>query len=280
MSSSNSNASTYHLPSLAEKRTLLASAEAIANYSLCSAGAGATVGALLAKFRGQSSVAWAFSMGSNWLLLSVPFFTVREGIMFYRHERNRITGRNNLVMRDKDEFIATTISGTLMGGFLGQVWRGPRGIPAGMLTYGFLASAGQVSFTLFRRLRQDAALRNRAVVEQEKLAMSTSTMDETGTKKSSLPSWYTDPFRSDGGAPPVESTLDPIQDAFLWLRGKLFGKEEVPSWASPLANAFDLDYRIKLNNKVTSLEIQVEDLKLELSKLERTEANQRKRDNK
>lgn len=62
--------------------------------------------------------------------------------------------------------------------------------------------------------------------------------------------------------------FDPFSDMFNWARDKLAEKVDMPTWASPLVNAVDLEYRRRLNFKISLLHNQIDDLSREISAIE------------
>jgi hypothetical protein len=63
--------------------------------------------------------------------------------------------------RDYDEMIASSLSGSVVGGGVGYIWRGPFAIVPGMMTYALLGGMGQAVYTRLRHWRQEAALNKR-----------------------------------------------------------------------------------------------------------------------
>ncbi|KAJ3105904.1 hypothetical protein HDU96_008391 [Phlyctochytrium bullatum] len=226
--------------------------------------------------------AWGFGMGANWALVSVPFFGFRECIMHYRHFANNRKGTNNLLARDKDELIASASSGALVGAGLGHIWRGPRGILPGILLYSTLASGAQLSFSTLRHWRLTQA-------EQLELAAHSPTpTTPTDTPLTLLQRWKTQlRYTTDADPQPAHAKeWDPIGWLAKWTTariavalgqdpaalgvdsmGKGWSAEDrlgAAWWASPVLNAIDMEYRIRLNKKIEALERQVARLEEEV----------------
>ncbi|KAI8848505.1 hypothetical protein BC829DRAFT_393711 [Chytridium lagenaria] len=241
--------------SIARKRTLLGSMMMTGQGTALATIAGSSVGASLALFYAESSVAWGFGMGANWAVVSLPLF---------RHYVNGVREVPNLLVRDKDEMIASTLSGAVVGGGLGYIWRGPRSIPIGMLVYGSLATLLQFTATSLRHYRQSLSL--------------TLETPSTSTPPSTLLSkWQTLPrFTSNPTHEPVgRFEIDPLGSLVGWITGKVVdrsgGGHELGAaawWASPVLNAVDMEYRVRLNKKIGILERQVEKLRKEVAELE------------
>jgi polyhydroxyalkanoate synthesis regulator phasin len=89
---------------------------------------------------------------------------------------------------------------------------------------------------------------------------------ETIPKTVGLQELMRDPFieRKEGDMQ-VDAAEDPVRNAVEWGIRKLqdvFGK--LPERASPIANALDVEYRDKLNERIETLSYQVKDLERKL----------------
>ncbi|KAI8816388.1 uncharacterized protein EV422DRAFT_545850 [Fimicolochytrium jonesii] len=225
---------------------------------------GASLGALFAVAKGQSHVAWGFGMGANWVTASLPFFGLREGILHYRYARNAAQGIDSFRMRNKDELVASIASGAVVGAGLGFVWRGPKAIIAGSVMYSLIACSTQTIYLLFRqyRLRQGLAQHIR---QQNPSA-------EPPQPWSMRRLLTLDLLRPDSHLPydhSAQKELDPIGSAFIWARDALNRSVDLPEWASPLLNAFDVEYRKRLNVRLEILEVQVRDLRESVERMKK-----------
>ncbi|KAJ3103426.1 hypothetical protein HDU97_010172 [Phlyctochytrium planicorne] len=201
-------------------------------------------------------------LGSSLFTLKASAIScMREGVMHCRHYINHLYGHSNILRRDYDEMIATVTSGTIVGGGLGHIWRGPRSIPMGMLVYGLLAATSQYTYTTFRRWRLKQGF-------ELELA---SQLPPTPPKPSLLEQWKTMPrFRTSEGYPTDKSQdWDPVGALVKWVLGS-FSEKFIPKteqgdldlgasawWASPVLNAVDMEYRLRLNAQIEALEGQV-----------------------
>ncbi|KAI9203584.1 uncharacterized protein BJ171DRAFT_137034 [Polychytrium aggregatum] len=235
------------LPSYLKRNPVLfvAKASAIAGLS------GATLGAAMAAIRLQNVVSWSVVMGSKWAGLALPFFGIREGILRYRAHANESTNTPHLLVRDKDELISTATAGSIIGAGLGLLWRGPMAVIPGSVMYALLTASGQMGYTYLRHYRQRVGV--------DLLNQQLSPDSQADSKDD----WYNKPFRSEPILDPQRSTWDPIKDAYHHVRDLIIGpvghdsEYQVPSWASPLANALDMEYRNKLNSYIATLEFQI-----------------------
>ncbi|KAI9015016.1 hypothetical protein BC832DRAFT_547115 [Gaertneriomyces semiglobifer] len=225
---------------------------------------GASLGSLLAAARGQSKPAYAFSMGANWVVVSAPFFAIREGVLHYRYAQNMKNGLDSFKFRDKDDLIASISSGAIVGAGLGFVWRGPRAIIAGSLMYAALACGGQAIYSLMHHYRIKSALQQRLQGPEQE----TATVDPH--KWSLTGFWKMDIVKPDRGAPPAPAAdFDPIGSLFKWTRDKINDSVDLPDWASPLMNAWDMEYRKKLNVRLDILTAHVAELEENITSLKR-----------
>ncbi|KAI8617634.1 hypothetical protein BC830DRAFT_1166849 [Chytriomyces sp. MP71] len=218
---------------------------------------GAVAGAVLGVVAGQGPVGYSFGMGSNWLLVSLPFFAMREAIIRHRQSLNAIYSHRQPAFqhRDADEAFASTLSGSVIGGCLAHYTRGPLAVAGGAIMFGGLGLAGQSLFTFLRHKRQEAAfrLKHAPTLQQNE--------EEPVSLKHNKIRSESDPHFDDHG-------WDPLRDATEYLQkmvGNAFGGEEsVPAWASPMVNALDLEYRKRLNIKIDILERQCASLRYQL----------------
>ncbi|KAJ1552103.1 hypothetical protein HK096_001344, partial [Nowakowskiella sp. JEL0078] len=200
---------------------------------------------------------YSLGMMSNWSLIAFSFLSARELVLQARSYSNHRRNIPNWSVRDKDDLIASTFAGTLVGSVLAYKWRGPYAIPAGILAYGSLSISAQYGVSSLRhwRQRQGQLLENEAANPSEKVITPFS------------PDYWrsANQFRDNPNFDREESTLDPIKDLFLWSVSKMktlvnLEGDDVPAWASPFANALDLEYRHKLNLRIQVLERYVQQL--------------------
>ncbi|KAI9337901.1 hypothetical protein DFJ73DRAFT_798371 [Zopfochytrium polystomum] len=242
--------------------------------------AGSTLGALLAVWKAQSPASWAFSMGANWVLLSVPFFTIREGVLHYRQRGHLQRGEDVLAFRDKDDMLGTLAAGAVVGGGLGRVARGRGyGLPGAMF-YALLAGGIQMTSTVLRHWRLSAGARLRdtddAILRAHGAADGAGAdarppLDGYALDRIKKQAWadrylgfYRRPFdsASEPALAPATGQFDPVGAAVGWVRRRAVGAmaevvDDVPAWLSPLVNALDMEYRVRLNEKTEKLERQV-----------------------
>ena len=182
------------------------------------------------------------------MLVSVPFFTAREALLRIRFKLNSISGTHSLLKKDKDDVIASTGAGMLVGGWFAYFTRGPRAVAAGCMAYGFACCFVQMGLSLMRNYRLEMALRNPVEGSQGF-------------------NWRDEALRTTA-AIERQDAWDPVQDFFKWLRLKTVGRFAPQQWSSPLLNAIDSDHRRVLNAKIVILQDQIESLKTEIKGLE------------
>ncbi|KAJ1557986.1 hypothetical protein HK405_014688, partial [Cladochytrium tenue] len=152
---------------------------------------------------------------------------------------------------------------------------GPGYILPAAIVYSVLVGGVQLAFTHVRHWRQGAGQRIRD--EEEALSRQ---LTETGAMppldaldlerlrrvartaadNDDGMAWYRRPF--DGPAVRAGSDGDGSFDPVMWVvraaRDAVSDRVDVPVWLSPLMNALDMEYRDRLNRKVSSLEMQVQ----------------------
>ncbi|TPX32966.1 hypothetical protein SmJEL517_g03991 [Synchytrium microbalum] len=230
------------------------SIQKIVLYSSCTTALGASLGALYGEIRGLSKLSYAFNMGANWTLIGVPFYTLREAILLYRKEIKAHNGESPWHRLGRDEFIASTLAGSIVGSRLGYMWRGYMAIPAGIIMYGGLAGLGQMGITSFRRWKQDVGYADwRRSVGLDHTTDS-SVRDRWWRRQETF---YRSKEDDNIVMPPSSYSWDPLRDGMDWASAKLNQYVTLPAWASPLANALDIEYRKKLNMQIQALEAQV-----------------------
>ena len=74
--------------------------------------------------------------------------------------------------------------------------------------------------------------------------------------------WKTNPFVNTSDVSVPQKEFDPVQSIVLWIREQFSDRIDVPHWLSPVMNALDLDYRLRMNKKIEVLEAQVGGLKI------------------
>lgn len=79
---------------------------------------GSTAGALIATVNSQSIVAYSTMMGANYLTISLPFFTARAALLAIPYE-------NKLKNKDRDQMIASVVSGCTIGASLSYYTSNP-----------------------------------------------------------------------------------------------------------------------------------------------------------
>jgi hypothetical protein len=191
-------------------------------------------------------------MGANYLTISLPFFTTRAALLAIPYE-------NKLKNKDRDQMLASVVSGATIGASLSYYTRGTYAIIPGLITYGLIASVGQFIYTYFRHQRLNKALH----LHNSKL-----TPSDPITIPPPSPSvreiWQSYKFLSNEDFTVQDRDLDPLKDFFNYSVAKInswFGdSEDIPDWASPLVNALDIDYRKKLNVRINILNGQVSEL--------------------
>lgn len=163
-------------------------------------------------------------------------------------------------MRDKDDVIASMISGGVVGGGLGLLWRGPKAIIAGSLMYSAIATGLQTVYLLGHHWRLNKALQQHI---QE------SSPNQEIEKPFSLARfWDREILRKDPHLPPDKGKeIDPVGAVFMWAKNKINENVEVPDWTSPLLNAWDVEYRKRLNVRLKVLESQVGELRRNVGEL-------------
>lgn len=204
-----------------------------------------------------------FQMGSNWFLVSTVFFTTRESILTFR---DRFLSNNDdpvkrIVSRDWNEMIASAGSGAFVGGITGWIWRGPMAIPAGVIMYAGITSTGQFIYSSARWYRMKEAWKIHQQQQHQQLFQPyESSLPPTPAPHKESYWRRTAAFRQDHNKDPKEAS-DPIKFVFDFIISQVrYHLDGLPEWASPLANAIDVEYRKRLNVRIRILEDQIEEL--------------------
>ncbi|KAJ3276002.1 hypothetical protein HDV01_006172 [Terramyces sp. JEL0728] len=185
---------------------------------------GAVSGGIYGALRDAPIRTTSFYMFTNWTLVTLPFFAIRETTL------------------DRDELLASTISGSICGSAIGYLWRRSPAIIPGAIIYSLVAASGQSVFIGIRNWRINIAL------QREKQPLEPIT-DPFSKYKGGV-------FINTGEIEPTE--FDPARKVFSFVQ-LLF-----PESLSFLRYAVDLDYRKKLNFKIEVLSQQIEDLNGEI----------------
>ncbi|KAI8810020.1 hypothetical protein BJ742DRAFT_801886 [Cladochytrium replicatum] len=198
-------------------------------YSTACTFTGASLGAMIASWSGKQKLPYAFSMGSNWLAVCGPFIALREaGIVGLRTTR--------VLLGERDEMAASFFAGSVVGGGWTH-YRLNRPFMGGATFYGGLSRILQPCLT---SSRETPNISKRITTLFNKPAFS---LNEDFSPR--------DPFQD----------FDPIEWAIAQLRISL------PAWASPFANAFDVEYRKRLSMRILILEDDIEGTRQNIEKL-------------
>ena len=220
----------------------------VAVNTLNTAGMGSIAGMAIAVFKGYSVPATAFSMGMNWGILGLPFYSLRSGMISYRRKLNHENKIENFVRRDRDELLSSAFAGAVVGIAAGYIYRGRYGISPGFFMFTGIAMTGQVAYTLLRHLRIYMALNNSTTLKEHNY---TSLKDKITFQK----------FKMNDAKEADTKKWDPIRDAFEGMVSLIASVVDIPEWASPLTKALDEDYRRELNAKIRALEDEIQRLK-------------------
>jgi hypothetical protein len=81
---------------------------------------GSAVGVVYAEIYGLHKLSTSFKVGSNWFLVSAPFFGIRQSIL--AGTAASLEPQERVYGRDGRELIASTTAGTITGAAIGHVW--------------------------------------------------------------------------------------------------------------------------------------------------------------
>ncbi|KAI8810000.1 hypothetical protein BJ742DRAFT_801823 [Cladochytrium replicatum] len=212
---------------------------------------------MIASWSGKQKLPYAFSMGSNWLAVCGPFIALREaGIVGLRTTRLSL-GTDPRLTRERDEMAASFFAGSVVGGGWTQ-YRLNRPFMAGAIFYGGLSCILQQCLTSARHYRQRRALK--PVAETPNISERITTIFNKPAFSLNEDFSPRDPFQD----------FDPVEWAFAQLRSAakwIAGWEDIPAWASPFANAFDVEYRKRLSMRILILEDDIEERRQNIKKL-------------
>ena len=82
---------------------------------------GSVLGVVWAKAKGAHWPTWGFYMGSNWFMLSLPFFTIRDASLGYCRWRNVHRGVSDMRRIDQDELLSSVMAGSMVGSWAGYL---------------------------------------------------------------------------------------------------------------------------------------------------------------
>ncbi|KAJ3219233.1 hypothetical protein HK099_004766 [Clydaea vesicula] len=238
---------------MSEFKSIEDRAKFILKATLISGCLGCFQGVTIAALKGESKFAYGLMNGSNWIIISCPFFSIREAILYRKHYKNIKEGRSNLLYKSKDDAIASSISGMIVGGGLLYWKKGKYAIPAGVVFFGLGFSTLQFGYSLFREYRLNKAV-----------SLANIPIEEDLKKK---PSIFENPFKDHDSFDfmKVEEASDPVRyiiEGAINILQNTLGK--FPDWLSPVANALDPVYRSKLNTRIYILETQIKELEAKI----------------
>ncbi|KAJ3130580.1 hypothetical protein HK100_007941 [Physocladia obscura] len=261
---------SLELERVSNKRKISTSLNNVYAGTLASTLTGATGGAAWGIVRGYGPVGYSFLMGTNWLCLSLPFFVIRESVLQHRSKLNSAYGRENWRHRDSDDMLASLVGGAVVGSGLAYYTRnellstldsGSFAVTGGGILCAGVFGVLQFGATKLRHARQEAG----AARKQRELDVIAGNDDSQ--QQQSLGKLLKNP-------PPRDEIFDergwdPLNDFTKYLRGRAVNTfdENFVSWASPVINALDLDYRNRLNAKIAILERQIASLNSQLEKV-------------
>ncbi|TPX41881.1 hypothetical protein SeMB42_g05369 [Synchytrium endobioticum] len=250
---------------------IIYSVKKIIIYSSTASAIGASLGALYGEVKGLSRLSYAFNMGANWMIVGLPFFSLRELVLVYSKEVKARQGCSPWHRLGRDEFIASTLSGSLVGTKLGHMWRGWKAVPAGIIVYGGLAGIAQLTITSVRRWKQDTAYMEWKKAVGLIIDSPVHTVDNATRARwwKNQENFYRKRDQDDVVVPPSNYYWDPVKDGLDWVSNKINQHVTLPEWASPMANALDIEYRKKLNMQIQALEAQVTVLRKRVDELKR-----------
>lgn len=218
----------------------------VAKNTLGTVGMGSFTGVAVAILKGYSVPATAFSMGLNWGMLALPFYTIRHGMMSYRRELNKSRNVENWVRRDADELLSSGIAGGVVGLAAGYIYKGKYGVSPGFFMFTGIAVCGQLVYTGLRHLRIYFALKDSTP------AIATTSLKEKIHNQKFKPI-------QDIGVQDTRAS-DPFRNVFERFISTIGQVVDFPEWASPLVNALDPDYRKRLNYRIRILQDEIEEL--------------------
>ncbi|KAJ8328388.1 hypothetical protein QVD99_000895 [Batrachochytrium dendrobatidis] len=236
--------------------------------------AGAIGGMASGYIRANNLAASAFGMGSNWLIISAPFLTLREGVLQFRYWQNERNGVHSLLRKDADDKIASTTAGMITGAGLGWMWRGSAAAPTGAIMYGLIAYTIQSGLSMARNYRLDKAAELYQKRHQLNLKAGYTGSDLTAlhTEEIGRPIWWKVLWRNKNDDMSMQArpdpNWDPLGSAAQWIFTQIRTRIDFGPESSPFLNAFDLRYRKVLNAKLDILQAQISLLKTEIYNLE------------
>ncbi|KAJ3300070.1 hypothetical protein HK104_004792 [Borealophlyctis nickersoniae] len=216
---------------------------------------GGAAGYTLAVFRKKKEMKllWQWGMMMNWGMISFPYFTIREGLLWQTYNSNNKRGLSNFKYRRYEESVASALSGAITG--TGLVWfaRGFKYAMPGFFMGGTIGFLGQQAVRIFNQWRVQKS------IEHDEM--------DAGVRPLPEPKW------AQPRMPPMRDMSkpvghrDPFAELVLSLRDrvkKLRDDKPWPEWASPLVNAYDVEYRKNLNIRKEVLEYQVKELRVDI----------------
>ncbi|KAJ1341988.1 hypothetical protein BSLG_003488 [Batrachochytrium salamandrivorans] len=200
--------------------------------------------------------------------------TMREGVLQFRYWRNRCNGVPSLLRKDKDDTIASTAAGAVMGAGFGWMRYGSAASPAGALMYGLIAYSVQWGLCISRNVILDTSAEIYRKRQQHALKPHLAGNEELELHSGTIttPEWWTSNWRNKDDDFSTHANpnpnWDPLKDAINWMVGHVRRRIDLGPEYSPLYNAFNLEYRKTLNTKVEILKFQIEALRHEIKQLE------------
>lgn len=197
-------------------------------------------------------------MGTNWLALSLPFFTTREITLKTLAFIVNPDEKQKYILRDRFDLISTISGAIVTGSFSGNHIRGRSGILPSMFVFSVLGAGLQTIVTFARHKRLEMAL-----IEHNRINQPVQNARENNHQ--TLSEVFA--TRMDMGNS-ISQTEDPVRALFSNAKSYIESKVDVPEWASPLVNAVDINHRRTLNFRIEMLQDQINVLKKDIEKLE------------
>ncbi|RIA93001.1 hypothetical protein C1645_819936 [Glomus cerebriforme] len=128
--------------------------------ALYSAGVGATTGFLVAYIKNKPRIHYTIFTGINCGIFGLTFFSIRDACLSFQKSKNPDYGLLDSQTRDIDEFISSTFSGGLTGGFLSVLNHGRKAALPGFIIFSTICGAGQICYTTIYNYRQQLILKS------------------------------------------------------------------------------------------------------------------------
>ncbi|KAI8975342.1 hypothetical protein BDF20DRAFT_600397 [Mycotypha africana] len=151
---------------------------------------GGTVGATTATLFNKPVKTFAFNVCLLSGMYGSTFFLVRETFISYQRQKNSYFGLKNSVTKDHDAMLSSTLAGTMTGGLVNGIFKGPRAALPSAVVMGALCSGLQFVYTKVNHWRQEAIIKSGSLDGEDVYPNEDDQPKKSFLQHIHLPSWF------------------------------------------------------------------------------------------